>query len=189
VIILNPQNGFPRNVIYIAVVGPDDDAEMHDIEAAKKVGYELARRGAALVCGGLFGVMQAACEGVYSYNKEHKSSSQSIGLLPEGDPDQGNRYLTATLPTGLGELRNGLVVRAADAVIAVGCSWGTLSEIALSMRMSKPTILIANHGWELIYRHNQPRGEPLILPSPERAAEEAIKMAESVRKRTCNDAE
>ena len=81
------------------------------------------------------------------------------------------------LPTGLGELRNGLIVRAADAVIAVGCSWGTLSEIALAMRMSKPMILIADHGWETLYHHNRPQAEPLVISSPEEAVAEALRQA------------
>lgn len=93
------------------------------------------------------------------------------------DPHKGTKYLTVALPTGLGELRNGLVVRAADAIIAVGCSWGTLSEIALAMSMSKPTILIADHGWEIIYRHNQPQEKPLIVSSAEEAAGKAIEVA------------
>jgi len=177
VITLKDPRGHRRDAIYVAVVGPDDDAEIDDIEVARKVGYGLARRGAVLVCGGLFGVMQAACQGVYAYNKENKGSGQSIGLLPGIDPHQGNKYLTVALPTGLGELRNGLVVRAADAIIAVGCSWGTLSEIALAMRMSKPTILVGNYGWEIIYRRNQPREEPFVASSPEEAVEEAIKKA------------
>jgi uncharacterized protein (TIGR00725 family) len=174
---LNDPEGHRRGAIYVAVVGPDDDAEADDIDAARRVGYELARHGAVLVCGGLGGVMQAACEGVRASNEENKGNGQAIGLLPGIDPHEGNKYLTVALPTGLGELRNGLVVRAADAIIAVGCSWGTLSEIALAMRMSKPTILIANHGWEIIYRHNQPQDKPLIVSSPEEAVGEAVKMA------------
>lgn len=176
---LNDSEGHRRGAIYVAVVGPGDDAEADDIDAARRVGYELARHGAVLVCGGLGGVMQAACEGVRAGNEENKGNGQAIGLLSGIDPHEGNRYLTAALPTGLGELRNGLVVRAADAVIAVGCSWGTLSEIALAMRMSKPVILIANHGWEIIYHHNRPQGKPLTVSSPEEAVGKAIEVAGS----------
>lgn len=176
-ITLNDPEGHRRDALYVAVVGPGDDAEADDIEVARKVGYELARHGAVLVCGGSSGVMQAACEGAYASNKENKGNGQSIGLLPGTDPHSGNKYLTAALPTGLGELRNGLVVRAADAVIAVGCSWGTLSEIALAMRMAKPAILIANHGWEIAYRRNQPREQPLVVSSAEEAVAEAIRRA------------
>ncbi len=166
-----------REAIYVAVVGPDYDAEADDIDAARMVGHELARRGAVLVCGGLGGVMQAASEGVQAYNRESEGKAQSVGLLPGIDPDEGNGYLTIALPTGLDELRNGLVVRAADAIIAVGCSWGTLSEIALAMRMSKPTILIENHGWEIIYRHNPPQRKPSHASRPEKAVEEALRGA------------
>ena len=68
-----------------------------------------------------------------------------MGLLPGSDRADGNPYLSVALPTGIGELRNGLIVRVCDAVIAIGGSWGTLSEIALAMRTGKPTIVIS--GW------------------------------------------
>jgi uncharacterized protein (TIGR00725 family) len=171
--------GHRRGAVYVAVVGPGRGAEARDLEAARKVGYELARHDAVLVCGGLDGVMQAACEGLRAGNAENHANGQAVGFLPGSDPHSGNEYLTLALPTGLGELRNGLVVRAADAVIAVGCSWGTLSEISLALSMSKPTITIADHGWEIIYPHNQPQLRPLLASSPEDAVREAVKRAGS----------
>ncbi len=75
---LNDPKGHRRDAIYVAVVGPDDYAEIDDIEVAMKVGYELARRGAVLVCGGLGGVMRAACEGVYVSNKENKAQVRAL---------------------------------------------------------------------------------------------------------------
>ncbi len=171
--------GHQRGAVYVAVVGPGRDAEAHDLEAARRVGYELARHDAVLVCGGLGGVMQAACEGLRAGNAENNAHGQAIGFLPGSDPHSGNQYLTLALPTGLGELRNGLVVRAADAVIAVGSSWGTLSEISLALSMSKPTITIASHGWDIAYQHNQPQRRPRAVSSPEEAAREAVKRARS----------
>ena len=167
--------------VYVAVVGPDDDPDEDDIETARdravarRVGKALAQRGAVLVCGGLGGVMKAACAGVYESNQENQTNSLAIGLLPGNDRRAGNAYLSVALPTGLDQLRNGLVVTVSDAVIAVGCSWGTLSEIALAMRMLKPTVLIANHGWELLYSHNPPRRKPFVVSSAEAAVEKVMR--------------
>ena len=81
-----------------------------------------------LVCGGLGGVMEAACRGARS------RGGMTVGLLPGTDRDDANGWVVLALPTGLGEARNALVVRAADAVVAIGGGWGTLSEIALALR-------------------------------------------------------
>jgi uncharacterized protein (TIGR00725 family) len=75
------------------------------------------------------------------------AGGRAIGVLPGADARAGNEYLSVALPTGLGELRNGLVVSAADAVIAVGGSWGTLSEIALAARAAKPVVVL--RGWQI----------------------------------------
>src|SRR5438874_1106528 len=85
--------------------------------------------------------MAAACRGVRA------AGGLAIGILPGADRAEGNEWLTVAIPTGLGELRNGLVVRAADAVIAVGGAYGTLSEIALALKSSVP--VIALHTWQI----------------------------------------
>ena len=87
-----------------------------------------------LVCGGLGGVMEAACRGVRSRR------GVAVGLLPGDDRTQANGWVSVAIATGLGELRNGLIVRAADALIAVGGSPGTLSEIGLALRTGTPVI-------------------------------------------------
>jgi uncharacterized protein (TIGR00725 family) len=127
-------------VAYVAVVGPDE-ATAEELENATAVGRGLAARGAIVVCGGLGGVMAAACRGAQA------AGGMSVGLLPGGDRRAANRWVTVALPTGLGELRNGLVVRAADAVIAVGGAYGTLSEIALALRTGVPVVGIGT--WEI----------------------------------------
>jgi uncharacterized protein (TIGR00725 family) len=130
----------PAKAIYIAVVGPGADvATTADTKLARKVGMLLADRDVIVVCGGLGGVMAAACEGAA------ERGGLTVGLLPGRDRADGNPYLSVALPTGMGELRNGLVVGVCDAVIAIGGSWGTLSEISLAMRTGKPTIVIG--GW------------------------------------------
>lgn len=126
---------------YVAVVGPSDSARAGDLERAQAVGRGLAERGAVVLTGGMNGVMQAAARGA------SEAGGTAIGLLPGPDRAGAAPENTFTLPTGLGELRNGLLVRAADAVVAVGCSWGTLAEIALARRTGVPLVLL--DGWEL----------------------------------------
>jgi uncharacterized protein (TIGR00725 family) len=120
-------------VIYVAVVGPGDAAERH-AAAAEEVGRLIAGRGATLVCGGLGGVMEAACRGARA------GGGTTLGILPGGDRADANPHVDVALPTGLGEARNALVVRAADSVVAIGGRYGTLSEIALALRAGKPVI-------------------------------------------------
>lgn len=126
---------------YVAVVGPADGAREVDLERAGEVGRLLARAGAVVLTGGHHGVMRAAAAGV------REAGGVAIGLLPGLDRAEGAPEHTYLLPTGLGELRNGLLVRAADAVVAVGCSWGTLSEIALARRTGVPLVLV--DPWDL----------------------------------------
>jgi uncharacterized protein (TIGR00725 family) len=121
---------------YVAVVGPADGARPSDLAHAEEVGRLLAQAGAVLLTGGHHGVMQAAARGA------RDGGGVSIGLMPGSERGAGSPEHTYLLPTGLGELRNGLLVRAADAVVAVGCSWGTLSEIALARRTGVPLVLI-----------------------------------------------
>jgi uncharacterized protein (TIGR00725 family) len=101
---------------------------------AEAAGRELARRGAVVVCGGLGGVMAAAARGV------HAADGMVVGLLPGDDRTAAAEHLTVAIATGLGEMRNALVVRAADAVLAVGGSHGTLSELALALRTGVPVV-------------------------------------------------
>jgi uncharacterized protein (TIGR00725 family) len=126
---------------YVAVVGPADGAREADLQRAREVGAVLARQGAVVLTGGHHGVMRAAAAGSAA------AGGVSIGLLPGLDRGEGAPEHTYLLPTGLGELRNGLLVRSADAVVAVGCSWGTLSEIALARRTGVPLVLI--DPWDL----------------------------------------
>ena len=163
----------PGSPPYIAVAGPGEGAGARDRELARQVGRELARAGAVLLCGGLGGVMAAACEGAAS------GGGTAVGLLPGSDRSAGNPYLSVALATGLGELRNGLLVRAADAVITIGGSWGTLSEIALAIRTGRPVIALG--GWQLAAgpasgtpgAARSPRGGPV----PAGSAAEAVRLA------------
>jgi uncharacterized protein (TIGR00725 family) len=124
---------------WIAVVGPGQ-ATAEQLAVAEEVGAEVAAAGAVLVCGGLGGVMEAACRGSRS------RLGTTVGLLPGLDRTDANGWVQIAIPTGLGEMRNALIVRAADAVVAVGGAWGTLSEIALAMRTGVPVVGLGT--WE-----------------------------------------
>jgi uncharacterized protein (TIGR00725 family) len=126
---------------YIAVVGAAA-ATAQERRHARAVGRELARAGAVLICGGMSGVMEAACRGM------REGGGLAVGLLPGSDRREANRYVDVAIATGLGELRNGLIVRAADALVAVGGEWGTLSEVALALKAGKPVIGLGT--WDLV---------------------------------------
>jgi len=111
---------------YVAVVGASA-ATAADLRDAEAVGRELAATGAVLVCGGRGGVMEAVSRGAA------QAGGTVIGLLPGVDRGDANPWVTHAIPTGVGELRNGLIVRTAEAVIAIGGAYGTLSEIALAL--------------------------------------------------------
>jgi uncharacterized protein (TIGR00725 family) len=102
--------------------------------AAELVGRELGSRGVVLVCGGLGGVMEAACRGA------KEGGGLTVGILPGLDRSDANPYVDVVIATGLGEGRNALVVNAADALIAVGGGYGTLSEIGLALRAGKRVV-------------------------------------------------
>jgi uncharacterized protein (TIGR00725 family) len=117
-----------HSIMQIAVIGAAD-AAAEEYATAYDVGARIASRG-TLVCGGLGGVMEAACKGA----QEH--GGLTVGILP--DTSDGNPYLGIIIRTGLGHARNVLVVQSADAVIAIGGSYGTLSEIAIALKMKRP---------------------------------------------------
>jgi uncharacterized protein (TIGR00725 family) len=124
----------------VAVIGASEPDPARDAQA-HEVGAEVARAGAVLVSGGLGGVMEASCAGA------RQEGGSTVGLLPGDDRAAANSHLDVALATGLGELRNGLIVRAADAVIAVGGGYGTLSEIGFALRLGRPVVGLGT--WEL----------------------------------------
>lgn len=126
---------------YVAVCGPADSATEEHRRQAYAVGHGLGEAGAVVLTGGHHGVMDAAARGATD------AGGTAIGILPGTDRTEGSPHHTFLLPTGLGELRNPLLIRSADAVVAVGCSWGTLSEIALARRTGVPLVLL--DPWDL----------------------------------------
>jgi len=118
---------------YVAVIG-GGEVSPDVFSLAREVGREVARRGGVLLCGGLGGVMAAAAQGA------KEEGGVSIGILPDPDRGQANPYLTYSIPTNLGHARNVLIAHAADALIAVDGSLGTISEAAIGLKLGKPVI-------------------------------------------------
>ena len=131
---------------YLAVVGPGDGATADDLAAAHEVGSLLAEAGAIVLTGGRGGVMAAATDGAAA------TGGLTVALQPGAVREPS--AAAVVLPTGLGELRNALLIRCADAVIAVGGSWGTLSEVALARRTGVPVVVLG--GWQVSDRDGAP---------------------------------
>ncbi|MCJ7769351.1 MAG: TIGR00725 family protein [Dehalococcoidales bacterium] len=125
----------------VAVIG-GSQASKQEIKTAEDVGRELAKRGAAVVCGGLGGVMEAACRGAIS------EGGITIGILPGENRHDANQYVQIPIVTGMGYSRNVAVVKSAQAVIAIGGSYGTLSEIGHAIQSGIPVIGIDT--WSLV---------------------------------------
>jgi len=148
----------------LAVIG---SASCDDLVAAQAeaVGREIARRGAVLVCGGRGGVMEAACRGAKA------EGGTTVGILPGPDRGAANPYVDVPIVTGLGEARNAVVVRAADAVIAISGGYGTLSEIGLALKMGRPVVGLDT--WEL-YQGGRPVSAFVVADGPPQAVELAL---------------
>lgn len=160
--------------IQIAVVGGSEPtgAELSDAEV---IGAELAAAGAVVVCGGLGGVMEAACRGAKS------AGGTTVGILPGTDLAAANRWVDVAVPTGMGEGRNVLVVRSAAAVIAVGGGYGTLSEIALALRAGTPVVGLRT--WSLVRADGTPDRGIETAEEPRTAAARALRLAATALRR------
>ena len=131
----------PARQPLVAVCGTSDASE-HEYAAAYEVGGLLAQAGAIVTCGGLAGVMEGAARGA------HDSGGMSLGFLPSSDPRAVNDFVTIPIATGLGELRNGLIVNSCHAAIFIGAGYGTLNELALALR--RFTVPVAHlKSWEI----------------------------------------
>lgn len=120
----------------VGVIGPRDATD-HQIETAQRVGELLADSGLALVCGGMTGVMTAAAEGA------QRRGGLTIGLLPGSDWRDANRFIALPIATGLSEGRNMVIAKSSTALICVGGSYGTLSEVAYGLHFGKPVLGLA----------------------------------------------
>jgi uncharacterized protein (TIGR00725 family) len=150
--------------VQIAVVGAGGSEAEAVAETAEAVGRELAEAGATLVCGGLGGVMEAACRGTKS------ADGLTVGVLPGTDARAANPYVDVVIPTGLGEARNALVARAGAAMIAIGGGYGTLAEIAFALRAD--VTVVGLETWELARE-----GREVATITRARSPQEAVGLA------------
>jgi uncharacterized protein (TIGR00725 family) len=122
-----------KKPIYLAVIGAGK-ASPEIYELAKAVGREAARRGWIVVTGGLGGVMEAAARGA------REAGGLTVGILPGGDRSEANPFIQVAVATHIRHARNSIIAHTADALIAVDGEYGTLSEIALGLKLGKPVI-------------------------------------------------
>jgi uncharacterized protein (TIGR00725 family) len=153
---------------YIAVVGPSAGTPT-ELALGEAVGRGIAEAGGVLVCGGMGGVMEAAAGGCAD------AGGRSVGILPGDSRLDANPYVTVAVATGMGEARNAIVVRSADVVIAVRGEFGTLSEIALALKMGKPVIGLGT--WELA-REGEPVDAIVPASDPADAVSKAFRLAD-----------
>ena len=153
--------------MFVAVIGSASCDEQVAAQA-REVGRALAGQGAVLVCGGRGGVMEAACQGAKA------GGGTTVGILPGTHRREANPYVDIPIVTGLGEARNAIVVRTADAVIAVSGGYGTLSEIGLALKMGRPVVGLGT--WEL-GQQGQPAQAVVPADSPAQAVELALSLA------------
>ncbi len=152
--------------VHLGVVGagaPDP----HTDDVAERIGADIARAGAVLVCGGLGGVMAAACRGAAG------AGGMTIGILPGADRSEANDWVGVPIATGLGEARNAVVVRACDALIAVGGEYGTLSEVGFALKLGRPVVGVGT--WRL-WRPDGTEDTAVVPSGPEEAVELALSL-------------
>ena len=151
----------------VAVIGPSG-AELGSeaVLLGEEVGRLLAEAGVTLVCGGMGGVMEAACRGA------REAGGEAIGIVPGHEVGEANEFCTHVVATGIGHARNLAVVSSGEVVIAIGGEWGTLSEIGLARGIGRP--VVALRSWELNGRERMD-GAPGVMPAD--SAGEAVERA------------
>lgn len=151
----------------IGVIG-SSRATAEEKTAAEAVGRALAEGGAVLICGGRGGVMEAACRGAKEAN------GLTIGILPGTRRSGANPFVDIPIVTGIGEARNAIITRTARAVVAIGGSYGTLSEIAFALGFGTPVV-----GWGTwrMERDEHPPAPIIYVDTPEEAAAQALRLA------------
>lgn len=148
----------------IAVIGGSSPTAA-EASLAEDVGRALAAAGAVLVCGGRGGVMEAACRGA------KEAGGITVGILPGRQASEANPYVDIPIATGIGEARNAIITRTADVAIAIGGSYGTLSEIGFALGFGKPVIGLMTWSME---RAGHPPVPIIRTETPEEAVREAL---------------
>jgi len=152
---------------FVAVIG-GGECSKEEAKLAEAVGCELARQGAILVCGGLGGVMEAACKGASA------EGGITIGILPGDNRQAANPYVQIPIVTGMGYARNVAVVKSAQAAIAIGGSYGTLSEISHALQSNIPVIGL--NTWALS-KNDQQDNSIIPAQNPAEAVDKALNLA------------
>ena len=157
----------PARTFQVAVCGPRNCTEAQ-FEAARRIGELLAQAGAVVICGGGTGVMAAVAAGARS------AGGTVVGIRPGPDATDASPDLSVTIVTNLGEARNAVIIWSADAVIAVGGSWGTLSEIALARRRGGVPVVVLD-GWQVVGADGERVDHEIAyVNSPEEAVRQAL---------------
>jgi uncharacterized protein (TIGR00725 family) len=150
----------------IAVIGASQPST-EEAKLAEAVGRELAKQGAILVCGGLGGTMEAACKGASA------EGGVTVGILPGNNRQEANPYVQIPIVTGMGYARNIAVVKSAQAVIAIGGNYGTLSEISHALQSDIPVIGLKT--WSLS-KNGRPDNSIIVVNSPAEAVSKALSL-------------
>jgi uncharacterized protein (TIGR00725 family) len=152
----------------IGIIG-GSNASPEQEQMAREIGAEVAKARALLLCGGRGGVMEAACRGA------KEAGGMTLGILPGTQRDEANEWVDIPVVTGLGEARNAVITRTADALIAVGGRYGTLSEIAFGLHFGTPVVGV--HTWEV----RPPESLPVPIhraTTAQEAVRQALRLAE-----------
>ncbi|MEU8261831.1 dethiobiotin synthetase [Micromonospora sp. NPDC048999] len=152
--------------VQVAVCGPAEATPV-EVAGARRVGELLAGRGVTVLCGGGGGVMAAVAAGARSRD------GLVIGVRPDDGTDPGESDVSASVATNMGQARNAILVWSADAVIVVGGSWGTLSEMALALRRGAIPVVVLG-GWQVLDAHGYPVAGPVHVDTPEAAVAAAL---------------
>ena len=159
-----------NNRLQISVIGGSDPTGTVE-RSAEEVGRRLAEAGAVVVCGGMGGVMEAACRGAKA------AGGTTVGILPTYQVERANPYCDIVIPSGLGLARNMLVVAAGRAVIAIDGRYGTLSEMALALNLGRPVVSL--NSWILPPPPLKGGSLPTLhrAKTPREAVETALRLA------------
>jgi uncharacterized protein (TIGR00725 family) len=155
-----------EKLLFIGVIGGGEVSSQVD-KTAETVGREIARQGAVLVCGGLGGVMEAACRGAY------EEGGLTIGILPGESRRNANPYVKIPVVTGIGHARNVAVVKSSQAIIAIDGSYGTLTEIAYALQSGIPVIGLNTWSFSI---DGRPNDSIIIANNPQEAVNRAMEM-------------
>ena len=165
-----PSQVSPLRAPRIAVCGAGTcDAAVY--ERARQVGRLLAEAGAVLLCGGLGGVMEAACRGA------KEAGGPTVGILPGSEAGTANPYVDLPIVTSMAHARNVILVLSSDAVIAISGAAGTLSEIALALKIDRPVVGLGT--WQLVRSDGLPEERVRYAASPEEAVQWALEKTRS----------